>query len=137
MSILPLEQPGAAVLIVRSGEGQPWAAWFEVKTLIFCALNICPDSVNGSLQLCLAGKCPMLVPAHASPPELAVCTESVPPAAAAIPGRMGTTRDRGQTPSPVSSAPAASSEHGSWTQQNLQKTAHQVIRSRNGCWTAA
>lgn len=40
----------------------------------------------------------MLVPAHASPPELAVCTESVPPAAAAIPGRMGTTRDRGKPP---------------------------------------
>lgn len=98
MSLLPLEQPGAAVPIVRWGQGQPWAAWFEVKILIFCAFSISPDSVNGSLQLCLAGKCPVLVPAHLSPPELAVCTESVPPAGAAIAGRMDTMRDRGKPP---------------------------------------
>lgn len=98
-----MDQPGAALLVVGAGEGQPWAVRLELKPLIFCVFSIFPDSVNGMLQLCPAGKCPMLVPAHPSFVDLAVCTECVPPAGAATPGKMD--RDK-----PASSAPAAPSE---------------------------
>lgn len=125
MRPLPLGQPGAAVLIGRSGEGQRgwnWRLWFSVHWV--SSLTLWWEA-----QLCLAGQCPILVPAHPCPLQLAVCTRVAP---AAIPGKMDTRRDRAN---PVSSAPEhdLSSDPG----QNWQRTAHQVIQSRNGCWTAA